>query len=194
MTRCAFSCLVSCLGFLAGEGEGDGDGTGDTPSTSAMQAGVPDRPKAAQVAGPAMPLPVSFALVCAFATAACVIGPYSPSTSACTAVCRTFTAGPVDPTWRWAQVGVTPPPVVATSAPVPCTCWAQAASATSSGSAAHVAASTTPVGLTSWRRCHFLTAAAVIGPNSPSGVACTFCWIVSTAGPTAPTPSVAQVG
>ena len=57
-----------------------------------------------------------------------------------------------------------------------------------------MAASTTPVGSTWWRRCHFFTEAAVSGPYSPSGVACTFCWIVSTAGPTAPTPSVAQVG
>src|SRR3954469_6888161 len=149
-----------------------------------MQAGVPVRPRAAQVAGPALPDGRSLALVCAALTAATVTRPKSPSGSAPTLRGRTATAGPRAPCTRTAQVGVTP---------LPCTCLLHASCATSAGIACHVAASTTPVAGT-WRRfCHLVTAAAVNGPKSPSGSALTRRCTVATAGPTAPGPSVAQV-
>ena len=78
-----------------------------------------------------------------------------------TAFCRTATAGPVALRASVVQVGVTPRPL---------TCWRQAATATGTGNAFHVAASTTPVTLTLCAPCQAATAFWVNGPKSPSAV------------------------
>src|SRR4051794_6188275 len=150
-----------------------------------MQAGVPGRPRAAPGARPALPDGRGLALVFAGLTAATVTGPKSPSGSAPTLRWRTATAGPRAPCTRTAQVGATP---------LPCTCLLHASCATSAGIACHVAASTAPVAGTWWRFCHLVTAAAVNGPESPSGAALTRRCTLATAGPTAPRPGGAQGG
>src|SRR5581483_8307467 len=66
-------------------------------------------------------------------------------------------------------------------------------SAILAGSAAQVAASTTPVCLSLYLLCQALTAAAVFGPKSPSGVVFKACCNVMTAGPSDPRPMAAQV-
>src|SRR4051812_22186954 len=110
-----------------------------TTLAAATQAGVPVRPRAAQVAASTTPVRGSLNRRWAATTAARVCGPNARSGVRRNAFCKTPTAGPMAPVDSVAQVTATPLPAVRSP---------HAAIATGAGSARQVAASIAPVALT----------------------------------------------